>query len=516
MRTAGLLRFLRDIRFSVVLLSVAFSLWALLQNSVINRDGTLYIHVASRVAAGEWREAFALYNWPFYSMLIAGTSALTGLGLEAAAHCLNALSFVVISVTFVSLVKQLGGGRKVLVAAAMIVLLYPGLNENRSAVIRDPGHLGFYLLAILFFLKYQSAPLWRYAIGWGSAMLVATLFRIEGLVFLVIVPWALLVDGSRTFGERLRVYLKVNTVLFATIFGVFLVWLLARDSEVWSSLGGTRLARSEVFLTALQRILFQTLPNKADILATTLLDKFSASYAPTVIAITLGTILACEGLETLTVLNATLVGMAICFRGLFAGKFSRKIWMTCIALNLALLLIIVVVNFHLTGRSSLSLALTLMLAAPYGLVSLYERWAWRGGRSLRSWVLPAVCVWLAISAVDGLVSFGPTKKHIKEAGIWIRENSSDTALLFTEETVVAHYAGRPSGKRVGPYSNQKSVELIKSGEWKKYDILAVRIRRREAQLESMYREALGHDPVKSFSNEAGDRVLVFHLRDEVR
>ncbi len=511
-------RGLRDLRVIVALTSVAFSLWSIVQDPVINVDGTLYIQAAARFAAGDWGAGFALYNWPFYSLVIAAISTMTGFGLEASAHVLNTLSFVAICVTFVTIIQRLGGDRKVMIAAALLILFYSHLNEQRSSVIRDPSYLAFYLLAVLLFLQYQRTPTWPRAVGWGLAMGVATLFRMEGVVLLVLLPLVLFIDGSRTFGVRCRVFLKAHVVLVALCCGLLVLRLVASDSDAWKSIAGSRLGELDVLLGAFRRIVTQTLPHRADVLATTLLDGFSAPYAPAVIVITMGVIVFWESLSVLTELNALLVVLAIVLcRGLFGDRRARWMWITCIFLNVLILIFIVVINFHLTGRSGFALALTLLVAAPFGLAKLYEDWiAHRRDRRLRALWFPVICIWLAIAACDGLVSFGPGKNHIRQAGLWVRQNVPEAARFFTNNSLVAHYAEREFHRLPVKDARESALSIIRSGEWKRYETFAIRIRRRDERLESIYRDALRREPVQVFRNGAGDRVAIFQARGASR
>ena len=149
-------RFVEDhIRILAVLISFALSAWAQYSDGIVNRDGILYLEAAAQLEQGQWSAALAVYTWPFYSALIALMSYLTGLGVEPAAHLLDALLFALMVWAFINVVAELGGDRKTLVAAALVVLLAPQLNEHRSDIFRDNGYWAFYLLSLWLFIKYM-------------------------------------------------------------------------------------------------------------------------------------------------------------------------------------------------------------------------------------------------------------------------------------------------------------------------------------------------------------------------
>ena len=62
---------------------------------------------------------------------------MTGLSFDHAAHVLNAALTALTVVVFVSLVGEVGGNKKVIIASVFVVLLYAGLNKYRAMVIRD-------------------------------------------------------------------------------------------------------------------------------------------------------------------------------------------------------------------------------------------------------------------------------------------------------------------------------------------------------------------------------------------
>ena len=72
-------------------LSLLLTLFVVAQDQMPNDDGVLYLYSAELISAGDWSRALQLFNWPFYSLLIAAGHKASGLGLENAAYVLNAL-----------------------------------------------------------------------------------------------------------------------------------------------------------------------------------------------------------------------------------------------------------------------------------------------------------------------------------------------------------------------------------------------------------------------------------------
>ena len=213
---------LRDVRIPATIISFFLSAWSVFLDDVLNNDGILYVRVADLLVHGEWDIAFNLYKWPFYSLLIAVTGQVTGFSLEYSAHLLNAVLAALIIVCFISLVREVGGDSKTVVAAAFVVLLYPGINEYRSFIGRDAGYIAFYLLSLLLFFKYANSPRFGYAIGWASSIFIAALFRIEGFLFLLILP--LLYQWRKITTLPARLMLIITMIGACLVSGLIMAW----------------------------------------------------------------------------------------------------------------------------------------------------------------------------------------------------------------------------------------------------------------------------------------------------
>ena len=169
--------------------SVIASAWCIHIDDVINNDGVEYIRAAEQFAARNWAGAFAVHQWPFFSFLMWATGTALGTSYETAGQLLNTFFFTLSSLLFVGVVRAFGGTSQRLTAlAALVAVLHPAFNEYRAFIIRDAGYLAFYLLALFFLAKSVQVWRWRYSVFVVSALLAASIFRIEGAVFLLSAP----------------------------------------------------------------------------------------------------------------------------------------------------------------------------------------------------------------------------------------------------------------------------------------------------------------------------------------
>ena len=500
---------LRDVYIPAVFVSLGISAWSVYYDDVVNPDGTLYLRTAARFVQGEWREAFSIYPWPFYPYLISLFSQLSGITLEYSAHCINALFCATIVGAFVALTKEVGGDKRVLLASALVILFYHSLNEYRSYVIRDFGYLAFYLLGVLVFLKYYSNPRWYLALLWGTTMAVATLFRREGFVFLACLPLVLFFKCGISWRAKVRAYVIGNAVLAA---GVIAAFVFTSPLEIFQE-------RSESYVGSVLPILSREipsvvshdLPQKIEALKTSVLADKSAGYALHILVGSLALILFFEILKTLTPFLALLACYGLYCRILFPLKEFMRIWIWLVLLNVLVLAVVVVAHFYLTGRFPLALALTISLAVPFSLVKIYDSWKARRGLAWkRNWFFPVVAGIFVASAVAGLVSFsGGSKKHIKEAGLWIRENTPRDTKVFTNDEVLSFYMDKTWQGNHSRYDWDETVRILSSGQWKACKYVALRIKRGHPERKQVVLESVGTEPLKSFRNARGDQVLVF-------
>ena len=485
-------------------ISIALSAWLIWNDGVINRDGVLYLRAAEAFANGSWQEAMRLYKWPLYSWLIAAIHQLSGLDLEAAAYMLNTAFFAVLVYAFVRLVEVISIKPGLGPWAALTILLLPSLNDYRSYIVRDAGYWACYLLALLFFCQYLRDPKWRYAIAWGGTILVASLFRIEGVVLMALLPFVVFGERTERWQIRLTHFMRTQTVLFCCAIG------LAFYSVVFSgtlrALG--RLADPQTWALSFFQTLNVGLGEKAAALQGAVLNKFSEDLAlPSVIGILMLIVLS-SLLSAFGVLHFFATAYSIWSKKWsFASSVQRTLrWL--IVLQGAIIAVSVTNLFFLTGRYVIGLVLTVLVFAPAGFESLYFAWRQKAydGKALRYLIILIFALGLAI-ALGNLASFGPSNKYIKEAGRWIAANTSASSVLLTNNEAVAYYAQRPWNQEHGEFTD--AALQRKLNEQTPFDYLAVDISRKRLANADALIASLGYEPVVVFKDRSGDRMLIF-------
>ena len=497
-----------NIRLVTVLLSLLISVECIYTHEILNNDGIRYINTAQRLLAGDWHGAYTLYPWLFYPWLIALVSQFSGLGLEASAQVLDALLSALMVWAFVTLVREFGGDRKVLAIAAFVILFQPYLNENRAEILRDHGYQAFYLLGVLCFIRYYRQPSRQRAVSWSAAMTAAMLFRIEGCVFLLLLPLVLWFQQGITFKERLRYFFHAHLITGLLLLGL-LVWLVL-DPTMSQKTGRLYepVTKLQDFLTAIDQGLYE----KAERFRASVLNRYSSHYALAAVIATLLLILLDTVVKTLKLLYCVL---PFC-RSLWsrfhppAGLIAILVWL--IILNVIVALTFLMDKFYLIDRHVMALSLTVLIVIPFLLVVLYDNWRNRHNQRLqRQWVFFVVAGLLLFMTADGFLNLGGSSKlYLLDASAWLRENLSPGTSLYTNSRQLSYYSGYPTDWSKDP-TIPITEALLQTEFWKPYAYLALAIDRHSPAIQQRLTQILG-PPIQTFQNSKKDTVLIYKVR----
>lgn len=489
-----------------VAVSLLLSLWLIQFDDAVNRDGVRYLLSAEAFARADWREAFTTYRWPLYALLIATVHQATGLAFDASAQCLDTVLYALIAWAFVRIVATLGGIERVRWFAALFILILPSINSYRTDVIRDPGFWAFYLVALLCLLQYLSHPSLARALGWGAAITTATLFRIEGAVFLLLLPLAAVwhVHGDRRVVARQLG--QLYAVALASMVGT-IGWLS------WPGHHGLvgRLTDPLIWLGKFLREASGGLAEKAELLAESVLNRYSDDFALPGVVLLLALITLTHTLKGLGLLGIWMGTRAWWAKLVPAPREMKAVLTWTIVLNVATLIVFVTTMFFLTGRYVIALVLVIGLYVPFGLDAAYAQW--RASQSTRSTAdrarIIAILILVLYMAIDCLWSFGASKAYLRNAGLWIATNIPTQARLYSPDTIVAYYADRGTRTLKSRKQWKAQENIVERGDLSGWDYLALVVK----QDEKLPDELADAPVLKEFANERDDRVLIFRVSD---
>ena len=488
--------------------SLLISAWAVHADDIINNDGIEYLKAAAAILQGEWDTAFQTYKWPFYSLTIAAVSAVSGLSLTLSAYLVNALFNAWLVLAFISLVRVLGGTRSTLWFAVLIILAFPTINKFRPYLIRDPAFLALFLSGCYAFFLYIRDGQIRHNLVAISCLILAALFRLEGLIYLFFAQGYLL--SRHIVSLRGRILGMVALLLLSFVLLVFISWWQFASTEKlgYSSLFTQPLA----FFEATWGEIGNAFDYRLRVIEEHVLVGYSRSYAVLVLFWSAASIVGLVLVHSLYYLYFFLWLVAWRMGLLFPEKALYAPWRFLILASLLILFGFVMLQWFLASRYTISVVLLVLLATPFLIAEWYAQLKDRGRYKARFWLAIALIVLSGIKSLDLA-----TKKHyLREAADWMAENLPTDVRVYTNNRIFAHYytldreQGHEQDIKIDPYWS--SWEMFQTGavlakRTRKYG--AINIKREESHYIEGISRTINRKILAIFENEKGSRLVIF-------
>lgn len=501
------------------IIAALVALWVSFQtHGVINNDGTLYIEVAQLFEAGQWKTGFAAYNWPLYPLLIMLTHKLSGLDFQVSAHLLTLLFFAATGWGIATLIRELGGSRNAMLAGLTLLIATPYLvGDILPMVVRDHGYWACHIWSLIYLLRFLQTPSWRNAALWGTLAIAATLFRIEGLTYLLLAPLALLANTSRPWAYRLRDLLQAHVLLLAA--GLLLALLvLLHPALNLEHLG--RLREPVIILELVYQQITTGLANRADIIGQQALGNYLDDYGMPTLLLGMAYILLFKAATVVGLLQA---GLAASVWGKIRSLMPRTSWqLLCWMFLLGLLnaTVILVKGFILPKRILIPIGLVTIAMAAMAVPAMLDALS-RRSRALRFAALALLGLLLLTQLTIALRPSPASISYERNAVEWVLREAAPGSKLFFESDRMAFYAGKRLHRTadwatvqearwrnaLAPLQSKTQLETTLH-EMPSYDYLLFLVKNQDEQKLASLSTLFGQ-PVAQFEGPRGKRVLVF-------
>jgi len=497
--------FFRSPIWLAVAISLLLSTLNVINDDSINSDGIRYVEAAKLFLEQGWQASIEHYKWPFYQILIAIISKITFLDLEHAAYLLNAILLAGLAYAFVRCADYLADDKKVSWAALAILLTHLNINGYRDLIIRDFGYWCFFFVALLMLLKFYKEKQFRYLGYYTASILVATLFRIEGIIFVVLGPLVLLwhsPSDSRSY--------KNLVIYFAPLIIIAMIgFLVLLDNETTGN-PGRLLDPVNYFKNAIANIA-TGIKAKGEIIEENVLGVFARnlgtqSFIAILIMMMVTKLFSATGLITVLLSIRT-----------FTAKHLRDsikhspVLLWFILLNLLVLSGFLLAEFFLSARYAITFALLLCLPASVALASIF-RASGKPSKKIKT-LRVVIVIALVYMLLDGVTSFSAGKVYRTDAADWIKNNIGAEQRLLSNDELMFYYSGRavPWGELTGVYDKTRFGNVPEQSITD-YDAAAIRISRKQPEFEEKVVEWAGTHPAHRVKNKRGDTVLIFKVR----
>lgn len=486
----------------VAIFSGALSLYRYATRDIINGDGILYIDVARAFLKEGIDGAVEVYNWPFFGILIGLVHKLTGLSFENSAGFLNAIFMMIVCLVFVRIYEGISDREARFQVAAVLILALPVLNGYREFVVRGHGFWAFTLVALYYFIQYSRSPGLMTALKWQLSMAIAILFRLEGIVFLVLAPFCLLFIAE----ERRRMISHIIRLngLFISLTILVPILLLASGTLTMPSsldipyqlhyvsptaLGGAVDAEAEMMFA--RNRFMSTVDDAQLILASGLLVLVAVK------------VLSNVGLPFLAVL-------AWGVRRKWLQLTRESLVVMYFAVIGFLVLVPVAGNyFFLSSRYTILTVLLVSLITFQYVDYLFRELS---KRRLHKWSI-AAWVFILVLFLDGVISGGASKQNIRVAGEWLKAEVGAEEKIACNEARLRFYSGdRCKWVKFADEEPSAAIKLLRDAG---YAYILFWIDRRDERLRSSVDADTGLLLVKEFPNKSGNTVRLYRL-EQVR
>ena len=207
----------------ILILGLAVRLFAWHQTGIMNSDGTVYIQQARAIYFGLWDSMTSCtIRYPYINtFFIAAFYAVFGNWITAA----TTVSVFFGTLTLIPLFF-LARSFFSLGIASLVVLIYavnPMLVDGSVDIVRDPSYWFFALLG-LYLLTCQKGGTTAGLLLSSLAFVLATWTRIESLVFILIAPVYILLDGQERPLRRITSFF--SPIILLLLLGIGGQWLI--------------------------------------------------------------------------------------------------------------------------------------------------------------------------------------------------------------------------------------------------------------------------------------------------
>ncbi len=491
-----------DVRWIAVLASLLLSVFTLTFQKIPNADAYTYIRTAEIFLNEGIAAAYQHYSWGTYSILI-GIVSWLGVDLFFAGLLINSVFYAILVFSFLSIVREIDDRKPLLVISAICILVYPQLNEYRDLVIRDIAFWGLSILAFWQYLLYAKTRLIRHGFIYCGAMLLATTFRAEALIYLIFTPFILLLDTRIEPIDRRKLFFRLIAIAFAmtivlliflTLVGLDVAGLFIEFVSIYEPFISGNYTLSEAERTLLGSLLF------TEYAATFSREYIEIFLLAGLIAILLANLFTAISGPYLIVLLIGLLKNRI--------RLPRHIAVPLIiylSINTLILLSFLIITRYLSSRYAMLFSILLVLFVPLIIFHIHNT-VKDSNRKMTHIVLT---VFLGYCAIDSYFSFGEAKTYVSDSIEWLAENTAASSMLVTNNHAIAYFSGKIEDyDQVKENFAEGDILSANAG-----DTIAVELTFESRDLLAKESIAEAVEFLVAFPNESNQRIAVYRRVD---
>lgn len=444
---------LKTLQWVIVALSVMIATQVqYIQHGWINPDSVLYLEAAKLFANGEWQAGFNVFAWPLYALCIAAVHKFSSLNIHTSAQLLNVIFFAIATFSFLKIIQLGGGKQRQLIAGALIWLSAQYMIGGAlEMLMRDEGFWALYLTSLVFFIQFYKTNQLKDALLWQLCILIAMLFRIEAILFLVLLPLVLLFNKQLQFNERLIKFFKCNMLHIAL--ATFVIVIFISNSKLSSNMLG-RL--NEVFTFNVYQEFTKNLIEKSHIMSDQVLGDHLDEFSLQGLLLTFLYVMCVKTITTTGIINIGLAGLAAKHHKRLIDSETYRVLCATVIIALISMSLIITKVFVLSGRYVLALSFILMIFATFYLADLLKHLSHSSKQ--KKWLVTSLIVISLLGAVKNLLPKRDGYNYQQQAVAWLSTYNKSNQPVFYDDPRMRYYAGLPF---VGKETYQQSLTRLR-------------------------------------------------------
>jgi hypothetical protein len=431
---------------------------------------------------------------------------ITTLNIHTSAQLLNVIFFAIATYSFIAIIKLAGGKQQQIIAGALIWLSAQYMvGSVLEMLMRDEGFWAFFLLSIVFFIRFYQASKFKDALLWQISIIVATLFRIEAILYLLFLPFTLLRQAEYDFKQKWVNLLLANIVNIGLAIFILLIFMF-NDGLSTKILG--RL--NEVFTINLWQQFTANLSEKSLIMSTQVLGEYLEEFA------TIGLLLTFLYVMLAKTISST--GLIVVGLSAFAIKENKRLFnyqafqvLSAVAIIAVFSMGLIITKvFVLSGRYVLAFSFILMVFAAFYFAEIVFK---KTQQNKTNWLALILVLFMLGSGLKNVLPKKQGYNYMQEAVDWVIKDNIENKPVFYDQARMRYYAG---AEFIGTFENLTYVEsMIANNSITSHHYILVESSKKNNQAKILIESKLpDYKLIKQFNDAKAKKGVLIYIKQE--
>jgi hypothetical protein len=187
----------------------------------MSRDGAFYIKQAYFFSIGDFASAMQVYEWPFFSYLVAETHLILGTSLFHSAQLINVFLFLVACFYFFRILNVITKDQNILFSGFIVIITsIPLMDDYLIMMLRDNGAWAGFMAGSYYFVIWLKRGYFVDSLKWQLSFFAAMLFRVEVYSAAILLPFLSFYYHRRTPRNLQYLFLNFSVMLSALMCAV--------------------------------------------------------------------------------------------------------------------------------------------------------------------------------------------------------------------------------------------------------------------------------------------------------